>query len=243
MQSSNQLIKTLRLLKQNLWIILFSTIIFAIGGYLFNVNFVTPTYRGTTQLVAKTNMLSKSDDTLNAANYKLLMINTYKSLATSYSILDDVQKKIKKTQNIDLSVDQISQMVTVSQEDNSQIFSISVVSETPRISQIISGNIAESLSSKVGKLLGEENSISIISPARASSIPISPNIKLNTVMFAMIGWLLSVTAIFIWALTNQFVEKEDNFEEELGLRNLGTVVEMKANQSRKNKLYVIDEGR
>ncbi|EPI05394.1 chain length determinant protein [Enterococcus faecalis 13-SD-W-01] len=243
MQSSNQLIKTFRLLKQNLWIILFSTIIFAIGGYLFNVNFVTPTYKGTTQLVAKTNMLSESDDTLNAANYKLLMINTYKSLATSYSILADVQKKIKETQNIDLSVDQISQMVTVSQEDNSQIFSISVVSEAPRISQIISGNIAESLSSKVGKLLGEENSISIISPARASSIPISPNIKLNTVMFAMIGWLLSVTAIFIWALTNQFVEKEDNFEEELGLINLGTVVEMKANQSRKNKLYVIDEGR
>ncbi|AUB51769.1 hypothetical protein GUI51_06790 [Enterococcus mundtii] len=245
MQGTNQLLKTFRLLRQNLWIILLSTVVFAVGGYVFTEKFITPTYKATTQLVAKTTVTPESDETLNDANYKLLMINTYKSLVTSYSILDDAQKKLKETQDIDLNVDQIRQMLTVAQEENSQIFSISVLSERPEIAQVVSEKVAESFSAKVGELLGEGNSVSIISPARTSGTPISPNLKLNTVMFALIGWLVAVIGIFIWSLSNQILEKEDNFEETLGLQNLGNVAEMKPTQNEKSKkkLYVVEERR
>lgn len=245
MQGTNQLIKTLRLLRQNLWIILLSTIVFAVGGYMCTEKFITPTYKATTQLVAKTTVTPESDETLNDANYKLLMINTYKSLVTSYSILDDAQKELNKIQNINLNVDQIRQMITVTQEENSQIFSISVVSEKPEIAKIISEKVAEAFSAKVGELLGEGNSVSIISPARASTTPISPNLKLNTVMFALIGWLLATIGIFIWSMTNQILEKDDNFEETLGLINLGNVAEMKPIKNGKNKkrLYLMEERR
>lgn len=236
-ERNNQLLKTFYLFKDKFWIITIVTLTFSFAGFLFTKQCITPVYKATTQLVAKTKTTESIDkETLNDANYKLLMVNTYKNLVKSYAILDDVQKNIKNENKLNMSVDQLNSMINVTQEENSQMFNISVTSTNPTYAGIIAGQTADVFSKKVGELLGEENSVSIISPARTATNPISPNTKLNVVMFGMIGGMLASIIIFIRSLYSQVLDEDDHIDESLGLINLGSVAEMKNTHNReKNK--------
>lgn len=248
-EGSNQLLKAFYLFKKYIWAIVAVTVLFGIAGFVFTKQFITPIYKSTTQLVAKTDAPTETLDkeTLNDANYKLLMVNTYKNLVKSYAILEDVQKNLKEKNELNIGIDQLTEMITVTQEENSQMFNIAVTSDNPTIAGLVAGVTANTFSEKVGALLGDENTVSIISPARTETSPISPNVKLNVVMFSLIGALLASIILFIQSLYSQILAEDDHIDESLGLINLGNVVEVKKSGSANNEkllqVYNYDESR
>ncbi|EKK0901636.1 hypothetical protein PJ962_002584, partial [Enterococcus faecalis] len=185
---NSSLKKTFLLLKSKLPFITIASCIMGLGTYMYTKKFVAPTYQAKTQLVGKYNKQSgygQSD--LNEANYKLIMVNTYKSIVKSNAILQPVKEKLIKENNIEISIEQLEDMVTVSQEENSQVFTVIINSKDPNLAGITANKIANVLQDNIVDILGGENEISIISAARTAEKPISPNEKLNAMIGVIIG--------------------------------------------------------
>ena len=114
-------------------------------------------------------------------------------------------------------------MVTVSQEENSQVFTVVINSKDPNLAGITANKIANVLQENIMDILGVENEISIISAARTAEKPISPNEKLNAMIGVIIGLTISSTYIFIKNTYNQAIDEDDQFDMQLGLVDLGSI--------------------
>ena len=99
----------------------------ALAGMTFFL--ITPKYGTDTQLVVQSNQ-----ETLTNANLQsdltgnVMMVNTYKDLIKSDVVLDQVSLQLAKENGIQYASYELDKMISVTQSQNSQMFSIKVVS-------------------------------------------------------------------------------------------------------------------
>lgn len=229
MENNNQVIHTIRLLKKSIIPIVFVGCIFSIASFFMTKIFITPQYQATTQLVGQSDYSSVND--INKANFQLLMVNTYKGLTESSLVLEEAKDTLLKHESENYTVDQIQKMLTVDGDENSQIFTVKVEYSDPNSAKKIAQAVGDSLVKNVGTLLGKGTKLSIISASQVSYTPISPNVRLNTMLGFLLGMLLTVGIIYLREIQSFTLNSFDSISEELGLQNLGNI----AHQSKKLK--------
>ena len=113
-------------------------------------------------------------------------------------------------------------MISISNQTNSQIFSVNVKSGDAKMSKDIANTIAEVFKDKVASIISVSN-VSIVSKAMTNSKPVAPNVKLIT----LAGFLLGVFAGFAWGfikeVTDRTVKDLEFLTDELKLTNLGVI--------------------
>ena len=173
------------------------------------------------------------------------IINTYKDIITRPIILNMVVNNLTKPHkeqiqaaapaqpskyklvaakydDTDLTADSVAKMISISNQTNSQVFSVNVKSGDAKMSKDIANTIAEVFKDKVASIMSVSN-VSIVSKAMTNSKPVAPNIKLIT----LAGFLLGVFAGFAWGiikeLTDRTVKDLEFLTDELKLTNLGVI--------------------
>lgn len=130
-----------------------------------------------------------------------------------------VAAKYDKT---DLTADSVAKMISISNQTNSQVFSVNVKSGDAKMSKDIANTIAEVFKDKVASIMSVSN-VSIVSKAMTNSKPVAPNVKLIT----LAGFLLGVFAGFAWGfikeVTDRTVKDLEFLTDELKLTNLGVI--------------------
>ena len=113
-------------------------------------------------------------------------------------------------------------MISISNQTNSQIFSVNVKSGDAKMSKDIANTIAEVFKDKVASIISVSN-VSIVSKAMTNSKPVAPNVKLIT----LAGFVLGVFAGFAWGfikeVTDRTVKDLEFLTDELKLTNLGVI--------------------
>lgn len=127
-----------------------------------------------------------------------------------------------KYDDTDLTADSVAKMISISNQTNSQVFSVNVKSDDAKMSKDIANTIAEVFKDKVASIMSVSN-VSIVSKAMTNSKPVAPNVKLIT----LAGFLLGVFAGFVWGLikevTDRTVKDLEFLTDELKLTNLGVI--------------------
>ena len=127
-----------------------------------------------------------------------------------------------KYDNTDLTADSVAKMISISNQTNSQVFSVNVKSGDAKMSKDIANTIAEVFKDKVASIMSVSN-VSIVSKAMTNSKPVAPNVKLIT----LAGFLLGVFAGFAWGfikeVTDRTVKDLEFLTDELKLTNLGVI--------------------
>lgn len=127
-----------------------------------------------------------------------------------------------KYDNIDLTAESVAKMISISNQTNSQVFSVNVKSGDAKLSKDIANTIAEVFKDKVASIMSVSN-VSIVSKATTNSKPVAPNVKLITLG----GLVLGVFAGFAWGFikeaTDRTVKDLDFLTNELQLTNLGVI--------------------
>ena len=218
--------KILRLIKENMTsIVLWMGIgIFAALIAIFFI--VTPKYSATTDLLVN----QKSDNqqtqyTMQQAD--LQSINTYKDILKKSVILEPVLKQAKKQDNYKGDLKELQSSISVANEVNSQVISVSVVDANPYVARDIANMIGETFTKKIKKMMEVDN-VTIVTKAVANTKPISPNKKL----YLLIGIVFGFGVGFIIALIRDFFDvtvKGVEFLDELGLVNLGVAYHISNN--------------
>src|SRR5699024_6946451 len=134
-----------------------------------------------------------------------------------------VYKKIPSDyRNKGLDAKTIASMINISNQTNSQIFSVNVKSQDAKMSQDVANAIADVFKTKISKIMAVSN-VSIVSKATKNTVPVSPNVKLIT----LAGFVLGVITAFGWGfikdLTDRTVKDLAFLTEELNLTNLGII--------------------
>ena len=120
-----------------------------------------------------------------------------------------------------VTVPELQDSISISNQQNSQVFALSVKTDDPDKSAAIANGVAKEFKSKIKDIM-EVNNVTIVSKAVANSQKTSPKTIIFIAVGVIIGFILSVGYALLVELTNTSV-RNDEFLQELGLANLGQV--------------------
>lgn len=193
----------------------------ALAGVTFFL--ITPKYETDTQLVVQSNQQTLTNANLQSdLTGNVMMVNTYKDLIKSDVVLDQVSLQLAKENGIQYTSNELNKMISVTQSQNSQMFSIRVISINAKEAMEIANKTAMIFKEKAVEIL-KVDKVSIISPAKLQTTPVSPNKKLNLLIGAVIGLILGVMIVFLLEFLDKTVKDTKFIENELELPILGEI--------------------
>ena len=154
----------------------------------------------------------------------------YRTLADGTNrLIAPAQKEITKPssqKSYDLSVDQLKGMVSISNQQNSQVFSIDVKAKNAKEAAAVANSVADSFKNKIGDFM-KINNVSIIDSAKASNVPVSPNTKLFTLAGLVLLGGLTFLIVLAKELSDTTIKSPDEVSQLFGLTNLGALGHIK----------------
>ena len=154
----------------------------------------------------------------------------YRTLADGTNrLIAPAQKEITKPssqKSYDLSVDQLKGMVSISNQQNSQVFSIDVKAKNAKEAAAVANSVADSFKNKIGDFM-KINNVSIIDSAKASNVPVAPNTKLFTLAGLVLLGGLTFLIVLAKELSDTTIKSPDEVSQLFGLTNLGALGHIK----------------
>ena len=126
--------------------------------------------------------------------------------------------------NLDMTTDQLTSKITVSNADQSQIVNITVQDEDPAMAVEIANTTASVFENDIQELMNVDN-VTILSPAvlKENPSPVAPNPMLNMAIAAVVGLMLGVGIAFLMEYLDTTMKDQQDIEDVLGLPLLGIV--------------------
>lgn len=142
------------------------------------------------------------------------MINTYKDIIISPTILKDVAKDVGNGQTVGKLTDEIS----ISSQQDSQVFSANVKTTDPQEAAKIANITAQTFRDKIKSIMSVNN-VSIVSKATVNEVPVSPRLPLNIAIGFVLGLLAGIGLAFLNEALDKTV-KDEAFLADAGLTSL-----------------------
>lgn len=210
------------ILKKHLKLIGGLTIVGALFALFITVFFMTPKYDATVQvLVNRTETANNVGAAYNTQQADVQMINTYKDIIQNKIVLDPVRKEIAKKDNFTGTSDNLKNQISISNEENSQVFSVTVQDTNAYRAADIANSVADTFKQKIKKMM-KVNNVTIVADAIAKPNAVSPNKKLNTLIGLVLGAIIGIAIAFLIEILDKTVKNTDLLTE-LGLSNLGMI--------------------
>ncbi|MBS6066996.1 MAG: exopolysaccharide biosynthesis protein [Limosilactobacillus fermentum] len=193
--------------------------------------FVIPAkYTATTQiLVNQRNSNDNNGQAYTNQQADIQMINTYKDIITNQVILKSASKQLANPSGSQrayaLSVAKLKDSLTVSTQNNSQVFSLSSEAGNPTEAKVIANTVAKVFKKQIRSMMNVNN-VTIVSEATTPTSQSFPNKKLFALAGLVLGFLISYVYVLVRDLTDTTVRDNDFMTNELGLTNLGQVGEI-----------------
>lgn len=130
-----------------------------------------------------------------------------------------------------VGLSELKSAISVSNQQNSQVFAINVETNDPNKSAAVANEVAKVFTSKIKSMM-RINNVTTISKATPNYGKTSPNTELIVLLGLIVGLLVGIGYAFIKELTDTTVKEDDFLQDELGLTNLGHVasIKLKTNQ-------------
>ncbi|HJH32847.1 hypothetical protein A3O17_00660 [Ligilactobacillus aviarius] len=219
--------KILAVLRKRKKTIIISTLVCAFLMLFMSVFVISPKYSSSTDILVN----RKVDNQVNAQaqlQADVQMISTYKDIITSPTILNAVSTQLKD-QGFNMTPANIKSCISISNQQNSQVFTVAVKAKNPQLAAAIANTTANVFKVKVKKIMSVNN-VSILSKAEENPKPVSPKVVLNTLIGLIVGCVLGLFLAFIFDSMDRTITDESFITEELGLNDLGIINEIPANK-------------
>ena len=215
--SLQELFKTLR--KRLILIISMVAVVVMIAGVI-SYFFLTPIYQASTQILVNQQKIEQQQFNSQDIQTNLQLINTYNVIIKSPAILSKVIENL----DLDTTPAALTNKITVTNAQNSQVVNISVEDPEPFKAVDIANTTAQVFQEEIQKLMKVDN-VNILSPAVhvENPSPIKPNPVLNMAIAAVIGLMLGVGIAFLLEYLDTSIKNEQDIEDILQLPILGLI--------------------
>ncbi|MFZ3591232.1 YveK family protein [Bacillus sp. DJP31] len=233
MNETVSLVELFMKLKKRWKIILLFTFIAPVIGGCITFFLLTPIYQGTTLLLVN-QKTSETQIDLSQLSDNIELIKTYSVIIKSPAILGKVIDDLGLSQ----SIEELYQKVTISSQENSQVFSITVEDPSAVRAVEIANTISETFQIEIPKMMNVDN-VSIISKAevRENPTPVKPSLAFNITITIVVGFMIGVVLALLREVMDHSLKNENDVHSYLGLPVLGSVQEIHLGKGSKEGMH------
>lgn len=198
--------------------IILSTVLVAAIAFVVSKFIMVPQYESTAQLY----VLSKSTSITSLTDLQMgtNLTKDYIVVVAGRPVIDQVIENL----NLDEDYASLSVQVKVSNPSDSRILEITVTDPDPQRAKSIADEIA-TVAAKYIHAKMDQDPPNIIQAGYADGAPVSPSIGKNTLLGALVGFILAAAIVIISYLMNDSIYTTEDIEKKLGLQVLGTLPE------------------
>ncbi len=207
------------------------TLIFGLISFALSKYFLTPKYESSiTMYVNNRGNVTESDvvetrilsGDITASQ---MLVPTYIEMIKSDNVLREVADQVEDRTKKKFSAGKIRTMMTAEAVSETEIIKVSIEATDPGIAREIADTIAKVAPTKIQKFI-ELSKVQIIDEAKLSGTPVSPNIRMNTIIGALLGFVLSISFILLKELFDVRVKSVDDLVNRFDYPVLGTIPEI-----------------
>lgn len=212
------LVEILYAIRQHLLEVILATVVAAIIGFAASKFLMTPQYSSSAMMIVNTRQDVTSNVTSDQINSATKLVATYSIIIKSDTVLQQVIENL----GLGITYSELNSRVSVQAVDDTQVMKITVNSTSPEWAQTVCDEIL-AVSPDIIKEAVEAGSVKVISKASLNPNPISPNIKKNTALGAMVGLVLALGIIVLQVLLDNKINTEEDVTKYLDMTVLGVI--------------------
>lgn len=205
------LLELFRAVLKYIKLIIVLCIVFGLGGFLGTKFLITSTYTASTSIYL-TPQISESgslDYNSQMANSKL--VTNVVNLMTQNNVMSEVAKDVGLE-----NAASVKKCINVTNETNTEIVTITATTTDPKLSKDIANGTVNTFIKTMQKNLNVRN-IEIVDKAKLSYVPSGPNIKKNTMLATMVGFVLGCGYAVLKFLFDNRLRTKEEAEKYLGI--------------------------
>lgn len=205
------------LMKKNIRLIIISVLLCITASLIMTIFFIDKKY-ASEERIYLTPKVTESGYVDNATvSSNNLLVNNYVSMLKGENILSMVAEELGIA-----NVEEVKKALSISNQSNTQIISVVAKTDDPTKSKKIAETTVNIFFSEMKDKLDIKN-LTIIDSPKISNTPVSPNKKLNAILGALAGGLLSCGYIFLKFLLDKRLKNRSEAEAFLGLPVLAEI--------------------
>ena len=212
------LLEVLNAVRQHIAVLILCTLATAIAGFAITHFLITPQYESSALMIVNTRQDTTSTVTIDQINSATKLVSTYSIIIKSDTVLQQVIDDL----GLSLSYSDLKGRMTVSAVDDTQVMKITVRSNNPEWARQVCDGIT-AVSPDVILEAVEAGSVKVISQASYSDVPVSPNIKKNTMLGAMVGLVLCLGVILLQVILDNKINTEEDVAKYLDMTVVGVI--------------------
>jgi capsular polysaccharide biosynthesis protein len=203
--------------------IVITVAIFAVAVFMV----MKPKYQSSTELIVNQRLGKNAQITeqQQIQSTDLQLVNTYKTILTSQTVGNAVEKNIG-TKNYNGS------KLDVNTDPTSQVITLSVTAKNPNLAAKIANTTATIFKKKIKSIMNINN-VSVISKAQPNKQPVAPKKTLIILGSIVLGAVLGVLMSLFKEYNAKVIDSKDYITGELGLTDLGTISDINVKQIQK----------
>ncbi len=222
MEGEINLLDIFGIIKTKLKYIALFSLITGIVIFFISSFFIKPRYQSSIELyVTNISANNSSNDTnvnANDINASQKLVNTYKVILQTDKAVD----KLLKLTGLEYSKDEILEMISFSTVENTEILKITATSTDPYLSANICNGYADIASDVIREVING-GSVQVLSRAKATGKPTSPNITLLTLIGFFIGFVIAAVVYLLIDLLANTVKNEHDLSNKCNVPVIGSI--------------------
>lgn len=208
---------------RRIWMIILAMVL--CGSILFSYAFfmVTPMYEASVLMYVNNSSFSVGATSFSISSSE---ISAAKSLVDTYLVILQTRLTLNEVINrgkLDCTYEKLCKMISAKPVNDTEIFSVTVISDDPQEAEYIANLIAQVLPDKIAGVV-EGSSVRIVDYAVIPSEKVSPSLKMYTLVGLLIGLLLSGGIIVVIEIIDDQIHSENYLLEHYSSIPLLTVI-------------------
>ena len=187
--------------------------------------FITPTYTASTQILV---LNEKGDSNSTNVDVNTLQSSTY--LVQDFTVLvksKPVLQQVKADMDLDISISDLSDKISVVIPDNTRIITIQVEDSNPLVAKQLADCVRNAAIKHIQELLGADT-VKKVDGENGADIPkhsMKPNVKKNVIIACLLGGIIAVIISLIGFISDDTIKSQEDVEKRLGVSVLGIIPE------------------
>lgn len=193
---------------RRIWVVVLVGILGAVIGFSYASFILTPKYSSAVMLYVNNSSFSLGSSSFSISSSELTaaqsLVKTYTVILKNRTTLNEV---VEKT-GVDYTYEEIYHMIEARSVNDTEILEVKVTSEDPYEATEIVNTIAEILPDRISEII-EGSSMEVVDLGVVNTQKVSPSITRYTEVGLILGVLVAVAVLVIFALLDDTIHDEE----------------------------------
>ena len=228
------LLYLLKALLKKAWFLILMGIIAGALAFGYTSNFVTPMYSSSVLLYVNNSSLSLGNVSISASELSAAqsLVDTYVVILNNRTTMEEVAEHA----GVDCSAAELMGMVSAAQVNGTEVFRVTVTTDSPQKAKRIANSIAEVLPGRVQDII-DGSSMRIVDSAVVNNNPVSPNITKNTAIGIFLGVVFAAALVVVFALLDDTIRGVDHLTQNYNVPILAKIPDLVYEETQKKGSY------